>query len=139
MALSAFGEKAFMPDDEMLAVALLERKAIWDNIIEHIENTYSNISTEWKFYTKAAGWTYVIKSGKRTLIYLIPRQDCIKTSFVFGEKAVEAAKDADLPDFVLATILEAKVYAEGRSFMADVIEAGDIRLIETLLKIKDDN
>ena len=139
MALSLFGEKAIKPTDELLAEALLERKIIWDLIYAHIENTYSKISGEWKFYSKSSGWSFVIKSGKRTLIYLIPREDCIKTNFVYGAKAVEAAKTADLPQPVLVSILESKDYMEGRSFMVDVAEKADVEVIQKLLKIKNDN
>ena len=139
MALSIFGEKTIKPTDEMLAEVLGEREAIWDCITEHVEITYGKMLCEWKFYSKSAGWSFVVKSGKRTMIYLIPLNGYFKANFVFGEKAVAAAQMADLPESVLKEITEATVYAEGRSFMINVAEDADAVLIEKLLKIKRDN
>jgi len=139
MALSIFGEKAITPTNEMLAAALAERKIIWDMVTEHIENTYSKISGEWKFYSKSAGWSFVIKSEKRTLIYLIPTEDCIKTNFVFGERAVKVIEESDLPESLIKSVTEARAYMEGRSCMVDIVKVDDIEIIKKLLKIKSEN
>ena len=139
MSLSIFGDKKILPNDEMLGEALSELKNHWDSIKKHIENTYDKISGEWKYYSKSSGWTFVIKSGKRTLVYLIPTEECIKASFVFGEKAVEAAQKADLPEAILKRLLESKAYVEGRSIMVDVENDKHIDIVKKLLKIKTDN
>ena len=139
MSLSAFGEKAVVPTDEMLAASLSETKSIWQGIRQHLESSYENISGEWKYYSKSAGWTFVLKSGKRTLLYLIPLKDYFKATFVFGERAAQAAQAADFPKTVLNAIAEAKQYMEGRSFMVDVKTGADAVIIEKLLKIKNDN
>ena len=139
MSLSVFDNKAFLPNDELLSNVLSETKNLWENIMAHICGAYKNIGSEWKFYSKAAGWSFVVKSGKRTLIYLIPLAGYFKASFVYGEKAVTEAQLAGLPEFVLESIAEAKPYAEGRSFMVDVRDSDDVSLVEKLLKIKSDN
>ena len=139
MSLSIFCEKALMPNDEMLAEALGESKARWDSVKKHVESTYKNIGGEWKFYSKDAGWTFAVKSGKRTLLYLIPLQNGLKAGFVLGERATGVAQGADLPEAVLQTILEAKQYVEGRSFMMDVKDDADITSVTKLLKIKNEN
>jgi len=139
MALSIFGEKAVIPNDELLTEALLDRKAIWDSITEHIENTYSKVNSEWKFYSKAAGWSFVVKSGKRTLIYLIPQENCIKVNFVFGERAVAEVQKSDLPQSLITVLLESKPYVEGRSVMLDIAELDEVEIVKKLLKIKNEN
>lgn len=139
MSLSIFGDKATIPKDEMLAETLSEAEILWKSVIEHIQSNYKNTSQEWKFYSKAAGWTLVIKTGKRTLTYLIPLKNSFKINFVFGEKAVEVAKQFDLPEPVITSILEAKQYMEGRSFMLDITKEEDIKTVQILLKIKNDN
>lgn len=136
MSLSIFSEKAFMPNDEMLGEVLCDCKPLWDNIKNHVTATYENTHEEWKYYSKSAGWTLVIKGGKRTLIYLIPLNGYFKVNFVFGEKAVISAQNTQLPESIVSLILEAKPYMEGRSFMVDVKAYTDIDTIIKLLEIK---
>lgn len=139
MSLSIFGDKAFMPSGEMLAEVLRESNSAWHEITKHISDAYGKMFGEWKYYSKSAGWSYVIKSGKRTLVYLIPLDGFFKASFVFGEKAVAEAARADLPDSITRAIQESKPYAEGRSFMADVKSEADVTVIQRLVSIKAEN
>jgi hypothetical protein len=136
MSLSVFGDKTIRPDEQMIAEALAERKPLWDSLKEHMAAHHKSMSEEWKFYTKEAGWTLVVKSGKRTLIYLIPTDGFFKVNFVFGEKAVNMAQNADLPEYVIKQISEATPYVEGRSFMIDVKYDADIATAVRLIEIK---
>jgi hypothetical protein len=139
MSLSAFGDKAAMPDDAALSNVLCTAKALWDNITEHITATYDNVGGEWKFYSKEAGWSFAVKSGKRTLVYLIPQKGSFKANFVFGEKAVASAQSAGLPENILKEINKAQRYAEGRSFMIDIHESENVNTVTELIRIKDRN
>ena len=62
MALNIFGEKEIVPDNEILSAALNDNQDLWDRILE-----FSGGKGEWKFYEKAAGRTFQVKEGKRTL------------------------------------------------------------------------
>ena len=73
---------------------------------------------------------------KCSLIYLIPLDACFKVNFVFGEKAVAAAGDADLPDSIAALISQAKPYVEGRSFTFDIKTEADVDVVKKLVEIK---
>ncbi|MCL2032492.1 MAG: DUF3788 domain-containing protein [Methanomassiliicoccaceae archaeon] len=139
MSLSAFGDKAVKPDEDMVLTVLGERKNLWDRVMGHIASAYKDVSGEWKFYSKDAGWTLVVKSGKRTLVYLIPLEGSFKANFVLGEKAVCAAQGSDLPPHILKAISEARPYAEGRSFMTDVKDDEDRDAVMKLIGIKERN
>ncbi len=139
MSLSVFSEKEEIPCDERLGEVLKDNKLVWYKILEHMENNYRDIVYEWKFYSKQSGWTFVIKSKKRTILYLIPQDGFLKANFVFGEKAVAEAEKVDIPQNIIDTIREAKCYAEGCSFMLDVRTDKDLKHIESLVKIKFDN
>ena len=136
MSLSAFDDKTSLPNEDMLSEFLSDSKILWNLLLKHLGETCKNTSTEWKYYSKSAGWTLVVNSEKRKIIYLIPLKGSFKTNFVFGEKAVAEAKCADLPASVLTLILESKPYMEGRSFMVDVKNIADVEIVEKLLKIK---
>ncbi|OJG77632.1 hypothetical protein RV10_GL002308 [Enterococcus pallens] len=76
----------------MLPPVLKEAQLFWDQVIQFVEQTCGAVQGEWKFYTKVAGWTYGIKYKKRTIFYLFPNEAQLQATFVFGAKAVAAAK-----------------------------------------------
>jgi len=139
MSTSIFGEKTARPDEKMLAGALKGTKVLWDDIREYVEKSCGNASEEWKYYSKKSGWILVVKSGERTMLYLIPLDACLKANFVYGGKAADAAMAAGLPDRITAMISEAKVYAEGRSFMVDIASKDDAETAKKLIDIKKRN
>lgn len=131
MAESIFDDKKIVPDDDALAAALKGGKSLWDKLI-----VLSGGSGEWKFYKKAAGWTYPVKQGKRTLFHMMPKEGWLRLTFVYGERAVEAAKSAGLPEQVLNDLLQATAYAEGRSVNVDIRSEADIAIAQKLLQLK---
>lgn len=131
MAESIFGEKANIPDEAALGEALKDSGTLWDKAL-----ALSGGSGEWKFYTKAAGWTYPVKLKKRTLFYMMPREGWFRLTFVFGECAVEAAESAELPPQVLEDLLQAMPYVEGRSVAIDIKNEADMETMEKLLALK---
>ena len=135
MSLSFFGDKALMPNADMLAGALGNSKVLWDQI-RNAAAACGSAAEQWKFYSRKAGWSLAVKSGSRTILYLIPLEGCFKVNFVFGEKAVEAARTVGLPEPVLALIEAATPYTEGRSFMFDVQTAADVESAQKLIEIK---
>jgi len=139
MSLSAFDNKAVTPNDEMVAEALNEKNVLWCRLKEHMSLTYKGLNEEWKFYSKAAGWTLSVRSGKRTLFYLIPMNGHFKIGFVFGSKAVEEAMNAGIPENIVRIITEATQYVEGKSFMMDVNNGDDVGTAIELIDIKNRN
>ena len=131
MSASIFSEKAIIPTQESLSMALKDNLVLWNRILDS-----SGGKGEWKFYSKAAGWTLQVKKGKRALFYLMPKEGWLQMIFVFGERAVEAAKSADLPKQVLNDLLEARAHVEGRSITIGVTCEAEMDTVEKLLKLK---
>ena len=92
-----------------------------------------------KYYSKKAGWSFVVRSGKRTILYLIPQDRFFKANFVLGDKAVAATQDAGLPEDIVTLIERAAPYAEGRSFMFDIRSLDDVDSVGKLIRVKADN
>ena len=46
--LSAFDDKEIMPDDAMVSAVLGETASIWNDLRTHVENSYPNVTGEWK-------------------------------------------------------------------------------------------
>lgn len=134
MAESIFGEKKELPTEAGLESALKDSKVLWDEII-----ALSGGIGEWKFYTKKAGWTYPVKKGKRTLFYMMPKDGWLQLTFVYGKRAVEAAKSAGLPEQVLDDLLQSRAYVEGQSVHVDIKSDADILTVQKLLQLKVEN
>ena len=139
MSLSVFGDKAEIPTEDTLVAALGESKAFWDDIKNQIESVCGDYSDGWKFYSKKAGWSFVIRSGKRTILYLIPQDKYFKVNFVLGDKAIAAVEKAVLPGAIITLIMGAKPYTEGRSFMIDARSLDDVDSVMKLVRIKAEN
>ena len=137
LATSIFDEKAQMPDDNNITEELSNTRKLWDTLESYIFENYECVKSEWKFYSKKSGWTLVFKKKSRALLYLIPCKGYFKAFFVFGEKALNAAKNTPLPERIVKSILEAATYVEGTSFDVDIKNKQDLESVYVLLKIKD--
>ena len=136
MAVSVFDEKAFIPDDEMVAAALAGTQPLWQELKNHVQATYPDITSEWKFYGKSAGWTLKLISKKRNLLFFVPKNNTFMIRIVLGERAVACVETADLPDDVKETIRNATPYVEGRGIDMNIDRPEQLESIKTLLKIK---
>lgn len=60
----------------------------------------------------------------------------IRASTAFGERAVEAAREAGLPAEILEMIESARKYAEGRAVRLEIHDAEGVALARRLAAIK---
>jgi len=138
--LSAFSDKAVVPDDYMVSAALGAANPIWDELRTYVEERYPSITGEWKHYGKAAGWTYKLISKKRNLLFFVPRDSSFRLRLVFGEKACSYIEvDDKLPGEIKEAIRTATLYTEGRSIDIDVERHEQLESIKRLLQIKHEN
>jgi hypothetical protein len=139
MAVSIFDDKSVTPDNDMVAVVLADAYSLWEELQNHIQCEYPNVAGEWKHYGKAAGWSFLLKSKKRTLIYLVPNNGYFRIRVVLGEKAVACAESSELPNDIKEAIRAATPYVEGRSIDIDISRNEQLETVKNLLKIKFEN
>ena len=131
MSLSFFDNKAITPCEDSLAAALGESLVHWQAIKAQAAS-YKDPVEEWKHYGQKAGWCFLLKSGKRTLITLIPLEGFFQACFAFGERTTEVALAADLPEDVKEIVREGQICI-GRSFRFDIKEGGAV--LDSVLKL----
>ncbi|MCL2810310.1 MAG: DUF3788 domain-containing protein [Clostridia bacterium] len=137
MAVSFFDDKSIMPQDDMVADALGNTHALWDEIKGHVQNTYPAITGEWKHYGKAAGWSYKLLSKKRNLLFFVPLKDCFRLRIGLGERGVACVEADDiLPEEIKEAFRAATPYVEGRSIDIDISRHEQLEIIKRLLHIK---
>jgi len=137
MATSIFDDKAITPTEDMVNAAIADTKLLWGKLKSHAEENYPGLSSEWKMYSKKAGWSLVFKKAKRTLFYFVPCETHFIIAFVLGEKAVEMALKSLISGKARAEIFDADICAMGHSFFVYVRTEQDLEDVFILLKIKE--
>ena len=136
MVFTGFYEKTKKPTDDELAGALGPATSLWHELRRLIAQQFAPLTEEWVFGGKNYGWSLRLKQNKRAILYMKPLAGYFLASFAFGEKAVRAAHEADLPASLLKIIDDAPKYAEGRAVRVEVKGAKDIRAAVKLATIK---
>ncbi len=139
MVTSVFDDKAAKPTAQKLSRALGESNGLWNQIKKHLRTEYGELTEDWKFYGQKSGWILKTLRKKRNLFFFIPLEGSFKVSFVFGDKAVAAVEQSDLPKDLIKTLKNARKYAEGRGLQIEVKTAADVENIKKLVAIKLDN
>lgn len=139
MLANAFVGKPEKPNDAELGVELGSAKPLWDRLLAELAKQHDSGTQEWSSYSRKAGWSLKVKHEQRTVLYLSPSRGCFMASFALGDKAVRAARRADLPQRALEIINAAKRYAEGTAVRIDVHGTKDLTIVEKLAAIKLEN
>lgn len=136
MAYSAFDDKATKPKPRELEQTLGRSAMHWKRLIAHAEEVFAPLTQEWGFSGAKWGWSLRLKQKKRTIVYLTPRAKHFVAGFALGEKAVRAAHDEGLPDWVLEAIEAAPKYAEGRGVRLEVRVVKDLEGVKQVAAVK---
>lgn len=136
MANPVFPDKSSQPTSDDLTAVLGRSASLLEEIEDFLAVGGHSPGREWKFYSKAAGWTLAVKSKKRNIFHLLPHEGSFTVVFTFGLRAVEDCRGVDLPDSISALIESARVYAEGRSFRFLVSTPADVANVVKLLQVK---
>ena len=136
MALSAFDDKSQEPKMADLEDTLGRSVAHWKSLVSHIEETFPPLEKIWGFAGDKWGWSLRLKQKKRVILYMTPCRKHFLVGFVFGEKAVKAARGCPLPDSILAVIDEAPKYGEGYGFRIEVRTKRELEAVKELASVK---
>jgi hypothetical protein len=76
---------------------------------------------------------------KRNLFFFGPCDGYFRIAFVFGDKAVKAIEESDLPPALIKEVKGAKQYPEGRALRIELTKQEQVKDIIKLTKIKVNN
>ena len=136
MPESVFDDKATHPDDVDVSGVLGDRVELWQKLLAAPGMECDVTEAQWSFYNKRSGWILLIKHKKHTICTLLPKADEFVVVFLFPERAVEAARAANLPAAIMTSIDEAKAYKSGRPFNVSVTDEADLAAVQKLVAIK---
>jgi len=136
VSLSVFAEEARPPDAAALAAALGGAAPLWAELAAQIEAAHPPIERRWNFAGAKFGWSLRLVRRDRIVLYLIPQADGFLAGVVLGERAAAAARDAGLPETVLALLDAAPRYAEGRGIRVPVAGPAEVAAVGKLAALK---
>jgi hypothetical protein len=136
MDTSVFMDKTKMPAEVDLRIALALFYEDWKSIRDYTFQQYPTATEEWYIAGAKYGWAFRIKDKKRAIVYLSPREQYFKVSFVFGEKATKQALISNIKPETKTIIETAPVYMEGRGIRLTVDLSGMLNDIKALIDIK---
>ena len=136
MSASVFDDKAKQPASLELDEVSGATAALLKEIEQHLLAEFGEVTREWKFYGKKAGWTLAIAHKKRRVFHLIPQPGFFTVVFTLGKQAVLAAQHSGLPEEILSAIADAREYAEGRSIRLDIATPDDVAVVKQLIALK---
>ena len=132
---NAFIGKTALPTAKEVVTALGPTAALWNQLVDWFAEQGVTVQ-EWNSYSPKAGWALRLKVKKRNIIYLSPCAGCFRVAFIFGDKTVAAARQADLSKSTLKLLDEAPRYPEGTGLRLTVKSAKDLAAIRKLALIK---
>ena len=136
MEPNAFIGKKKAPTDAELAAVLGSAKPAWDQTIAGLKSELGVNICEWNSYSVKAGWSLRLKRKARTIVWLGPRQNAFLAAFILGEKAMQAAAAARLPQPIVKIMKEAPKYPEGTGVRILMKSVKYLPAIKTLAGIK---
>lgn len=136
MSPNAFINRAEAPTAADVAAALGPAKAAWDRFLTDLAQELDVSILEWKCHSPRWGWSLRVKREARTIAWLSPCTGGFNVAFIFGDKAVKAARASTLPARIVKALDEATKYPEGTGIRLHVKHARDVGALKKLARIK---
>jgi hypothetical protein len=133
MTQNVFLDRATRPTPELVAKSLKTRAKYWDDLRHHVPRP---VVEEWRYYGRTLGWSLKLIAGKRNLCFLTACDGFFTAAFVFGDKAVAAARRSALPPELVRQLASARKYVEGRGIRIEVRSRRALEHAKILLDIK---
>jgi hypothetical protein len=124
------------PTDAELAAALGPVKVVWDQLLAVLAQECEANLHEWKCYSPKWGWSLRVMRKKRTIVWLAPCPGYFHVAFIFGDKAMQAARQCKWPKRILKVMDEAPKYPEGTGIRLNVKSSRDIVTLKKLAAVK---
>jgi hypothetical protein len=136
MPANAFINRAEPPSDADVAAALGPANIAWDRFLTDLAQELDVNVHEWKCHSLKWGWSLRVKRKARTIVWLSPCAGGFNVAFIFGAKAVDAARHGTLPARIVKALNEAVKYPEGTGIRLHVKHAREVGALKKLAAIK---
>jgi Protein of unknown function (DUF3788) len=134
---NAFVGRLDQPSESEVAAALGPVAQHWTDLIAWMAEKQGVVGQEWKgIVVRKYGWSLRLQQKRRNIIHMSPGKGCFMVGFVLSDRALQAAKEADLPKSVQEALDTAPHYPEGYGVRLLVRRASDLSAIQKIAAIK---
>jgi hypothetical protein len=129
-------DKSIVPTDEYIFSFLGDRKFLWQSIMKHIAESYTDATGSWNYYNDGKQWLYKFVQKKKTLFWGAILSGTFRITFYFGNKAEPVIDGSDLPQEIKDGFKTAKRYGLIRPISILVNNESDVENVIKLIGIK---
>ena len=124
------------PDDHVLERCLIESKPAWDAFTTLLNEEFSLISAEWRYY-RDGGWLFKVTKKKKTICWAGVYPEKFKTTFYFPERVEELITTSGLDEQYIDQFINGRRFGKTRAITVDVSRPGDLEATRLLIGIKE--
>lgn len=133
---NAFIGKSTQPTPADVSTTLGPAASLWADLVDWSSHELGATNQEWKSSSPKYGWTLILSFKKRRIVYLTPCSGCFCASFILGDRAVAAARQAGLSKPLLKLLDEATHYPEGTGLRLMVKVPKDLVAVRKVAQLK---
>jgi len=133
---SAFHDQKCLPADAAVRHVLGDAHIAWVQLLRRVAERIGPTSEVWKCTSAKTGWALRVVRETRVILYMTPQPRQFIVSFALGERAVEAARTAQLSTAVLQVIEATPGSVDGRRVRIPVRDDRHIDTLTQLAQIK---
>lgn len=130
------GNKEIYPSDEVLASHIGDNMEAWKKVLEHASENYNEITGEWRYYNDGKQWLYKLQYKKKTVFWAGVKDNAMRITFYFGNKAEPAIQASSLPFQVKDEYMAAKPFSALKPITLRLDESADTMVVFELIRIK---
>lgn len=131
-----FDDKNVRPTREMIFSHLGDKKALWVDLMDHLESNYKGSEGMWNFYNDGKRWLYKHVLKKKTLFWLTVYEGSFTVTFYFGDKAEPVILSSGLSQKIKDDFLTGQRYGKIRAISIPVTHKDDLIPARLLVEIK---
>lgn len=129
-------DKSIQPDDALILSIIGEKQILWQQIIQHLYENYTDVSEEWKYYNDGKSWLYRTIRKKKTIFWIGVIKDTFRITFWFPNRAVPIVEESTIPEILKEEFRTAKVYNTTRALSIVMQNGHDVEVVKTLIALK---
>jgi len=134
--LPVLGDKNIFPSDDIIFSLIGDKKIIWQTILEHANNNYKDIISEWRYYNDGKQWLFKLQHKKKTVFWAGVLKDTMRITFYFGNKAEPLIRNSSLPDTIKDNFASVKRFGTLKPITIPLHGLEDLEIIYKLIRLK---
>jgi hypothetical protein len=133
---SCFTDRAQEPSPAGVRKALDGARAVWDDLVAHLEGTHGLTGSFHFMYGARYGWALRFQRGGRLMLAMYPNRGHLTVQIILSRVQLALASAMALSPFIVKVLEAAKDYPEGKWLFIPVRSVKSARELRGLIALK---